>query len=72
VRDIADAHTLALGKEDAAGERIIISQGPWKIQDWIHASRKFGADVPAGDQSYDPIKATHYIRYDTSKASTIV
>ncbi|KAH6887185.1 D-lactaldehyde dehydrogenase [Coprinopsis sp. MPI-PUGE-AT-0042] len=35
VRDLADAHVLALEKEEAGGERIFISTGPLVWQDWI-------------------------------------
>ena len=34
VRDVALAHVLALQKEEAGGERIIISSGKWVWQDW--------------------------------------
>ena len=34
VRDVGLAHTLALGKPDAGGERLIVSAGPFKWQDW--------------------------------------
>ena len=34
VRDVALAHVLALQKEGAGGERIIISSGKWVWQDW--------------------------------------
>ena len=34
VHDVAAAHVLAIQKEAAAGERIIVSAGPYKLQDW--------------------------------------
>lgn len=34
VRDCADAHILALQKEEVSGERIIPASGPWNWQDW--------------------------------------
>lgn len=34
VRDVAKAHVLALEKEAAGGERIIISAGPFIWQQW--------------------------------------
>ncbi|KAH6916517.1 D-lactaldehyde dehydrogenase [Coprinopsis sp. MPI-PUGE-AT-0042] len=34
VRDLTDAHVLALEKEEAGGERIFISAGPLVWQDW--------------------------------------
>ena len=34
VRDVGLAHLLALQKQEAGGERIIISSGAWTWQDW--------------------------------------
>jgi nucleoside-diphosphate-sugar epimerase len=34
VRDLAEAHVLALEKESAGGERIIASAGQWVWQEW--------------------------------------
>ncbi|KAI6044391.1 hypothetical protein EDC04DRAFT_2938172 [Pisolithus marmoratus] len=35
VRDLAEGHRRALEKQEAGGERIIISAGPWRWQDFI-------------------------------------
>ncbi|KZT02608.1 NAD(P)-binding protein [Laetiporus sulphureus 93-53] len=72
VRDLADAHLLALQKEEAGGERIIISEGVFKWQDFVNAARKYGAKIPEGDTSYDIKTATHDIMYDTSKAARLL
>ncbi|EED86030.1 predicted protein [Postia placenta Mad-698-R] len=72
VRDLALAHVLAIQKEGAGGERLIISSGPWKWQDFTIAGRKIGAVIPAGNTSYDPAKATHLIMYDASKAPKVL
>jgi len=34
VRDVALAHILALEKEEAGKERIIVCAGSWRWQDW--------------------------------------
>ena len=34
VRDLAEAHALALETEEAGGNRIIVASGPYKWQDW--------------------------------------
>ena len=34
MRDLAEAHVLAIQKPEAGGERIIVSQGPFKWQDF--------------------------------------
>lgn len=72
VRDLALAHALALTKAPAGGERIIVSAGPYTWQDWINAARKVYPDTPAGDESYDPAKAVHLIKYDVAKADKIL
>ncbi|CCM04264.1 uncharacterized protein FIBRA_06433 [Fibroporia radiculosa] len=72
VRDLAEAHVLAIKRPEAGGERIIVSEGPWKWQDWVNVARELGADIPAGDESYDPAKTTHYIVYDTTKAGKLL
>ncbi|OSX58892.1 hypothetical protein POSPLADRAFT_1059984 [Postia placenta MAD-698-R-SB12] len=71
VRDLGDLHALALEKEEAGGQRLLISGGLWKWQDWVNASRKAGADVAPGDTTYDPKTTTHLTVYDVSKSSKI-
>jgi len=72
VRDLAEAHVLAIKTEEAGGERFIVASGPWKWQDWINAAKKCGVETSAGDDSYDPANAAHLVRYDTSKASRVL
>ncbi|CCM04261.1 uncharacterized protein FIBRA_06430 [Fibroporia radiculosa] len=72
VRDLAQGHVLAIQKEEAGGERFVVTQGPWKWQDWINAASEYGVTTSTGDDSYDPAKATQPIRYDASKASRVL
>ncbi|KAI0696062.1 NAD(P)-binding protein [Cerioporus squamosus] len=72
VRDIAQAHTLALLKPDAGDNRFIISAGPYKWQDFATAAHRFSDKLPAGVTSYDPSKATHLLQYDNRKAINIL
>jgi len=78
VRDVGLAHALALEKEEAGGERILITAGAWVWQDWLdcanslqptpipsHPSLPKG--TPGGGKG-----ATYLNRYDTSKASRIL
>ncbi|KAI0777496.1 NAD(P)-binding protein [Trametes elegans] len=67
VRDLALAHVVALTKPEAAGERIIVSAGPWKWQDFVSAAHRVDSSLPAGNTSYDPSKATHLIQYAPEK-----
>jgi len=60
VRDIAMAHALALEKEDAGGQRVIISAGSFIWQEWgmsIQSDHRCGAFLIVnlrefGDRSY--------------------
>ncbi|OSD07837.1 NAD-P-binding protein [Trametes coccinea BRFM310] len=67
VRDLALAHTLALQKPEVAGERIIISAGAWKWQDFVSAAHRLDSRLPAGNTSYDPTKAVHLVQYSSDK-----
>ena len=80
VRDLAEAHALAIEKEAAGGERIIVSQGVWKWQDFIDAANKISPPpklsqkLPVGNPgagSADP-STIHMMRYDTSKAARVL
>ncbi|TBU27343.1 NAD(P)-binding protein [Dichomitus squalens] len=67
VRDISQAHTLAIQTPAAGGERFIISAGPYKWQDFVSAAHRWSDKLPAGNTSYDPSKAVHVLRYDNRK-----
>ncbi|KAJ3559129.1 hypothetical protein NM688_g524 [Phlebia brevispora] len=72
VRDVAMAHVLAIQKEAAANQRIIVAAGPWKWQDWLNIARTLDDKLPAGNTSYDPAKAVHFIRYNSTKSTDIL
>ncbi|KAH9855693.1 NAD-P-binding protein [Lenzites betulinus] len=67
VRDLALAHVLALKKQEAGGERIIVSAGPYKWQDWVNAAHKLDPKISAGNTAYDPAKAAHLFQYSPDK-----
>ncbi|EFI28545.1 D-lactaldehyde dehydrogenase [Coprinopsis cinerea okayama7 len=75
VRDLADAHILALEKEAAGGERIIISQGPFVWQEWIDIARSIqpsplpNRKLPEG---FPDIKKSYDRNYDASKEKRIL
>ncbi|KAG5719285.1 NADPH-dependent methylglyoxal reductase GRE2 [Termitomyces sp. T112] len=78
VRDVAEAHTLALEKEAAGGERIIISAGSYVWQDWLDVARSLSPspipshpDLPVGFPGAGAT-AKPPVRYDTSKAQRIL
>ncbi|KIP01586.1 hypothetical protein PHLGIDRAFT_131196 [Phlebiopsis gigantea 11061_1 CR5-6] len=68
VRDVGLAHTLALEKEAAGGERIIIASEAYNWQDWVNAAHAIDPSLPAGNTSYDSATAAFPVKYDTSKS----
>ncbi|PCH42487.1 NAD(P)-binding protein [Wolfiporia cocos MD-104 SS10] len=72
VRDLAEAHVLAIKRPEAGGERILVASGEWKWQDWINAARSYGVPTSTGDDSYDSATAVHSMRFNTTKASQLL
>ncbi|KAN0101206.1 hypothetical protein V8E55_001190 [Tylopilus felleus] len=77
VRDLAEAHVLALEKTAAGGERIIVSAGLWKWQDFIDAANdvrpppKLSTTLPVGVRGAGKT-AKHVLFYSTAKADRIL
>ncbi|KAL0948587.1 hypothetical protein HGRIS_011146 [Hohenbuehelia grisea] len=75
VRDLADAHRLALEKADAGGQRIIVSAEAYVWQDWLDAANSLSPPpdrpLPKGRPGAGK-SAVHQIQYDTSKAQRIL
>jgi len=79
VRDIAEAHVVALEKPGAGGERILFAAEPYTWQDFIDAAKdvapSLGLDpskLSKGVSSYDPSKVTHHVYYSTEKRERIL
>ncbi|KAI0746584.1 NAD(P)-binding protein [Daedaleopsis nitida] len=72
VRDLALAHTLAISKQEASGERIIISAGSFKYQDFLNVAHAVYPQLPAGNTSYDPAKAVHMLTYAPQKQEKLL
>lgn len=72
VRDLADAHTLALQKEEASGQRIIISAEKYVWQAWANVAHKIDSRLPAGNPSADLSKANYVLVYNNSKGVKIL
>ncbi|KAH7914940.1 hypothetical protein BJ138DRAFT_1142976 [Hygrophoropsis aurantiaca] len=79
VRDLAEAHTLALEKEDAGSKRIIVSADLWKWQDFIDAANalspppKLSKPLPTGNPgagSSNPA-TVHMVRFNTDREKQI-
>ncbi|KAI0077589.1 NAD-P-binding protein [Panus rudis PR-1116 ss-1] len=72
VRDLGNASTVVLKKEEVGGQRFIVSAGPWKWQDWVNAARKISPAVPAGNEEYKSENAVHKIKFDTSRSERVL
>ncbi|EGN92981.1 hypothetical protein SERLA73DRAFT_163798 [Serpula lacrymans var. lacrymans S7.3] len=80
VRDLAEAHSLVLEKPEAGGERIIVSAGTWKAQDFIDAANTINPPVRLSQPlprgvfgAGSPNPATvHLLQFDNSKAGRIL
>lgn len=72
VRDLAVAHVLALKREEAGGERIIVSSGPWNWQDFVTAAHELEPALPAGNTSYNPATAVYHTCFDNSKSQRVL
>ncbi|KAG2365175.1 hypothetical protein BDR07DRAFT_1399625 [Suillus spraguei] len=81
VRDLAEAHAISLEKEAAGGERIIVSAGLWKWQDFIDAANAISPPpklatgaLPKGNPGAgtEHPSTVHLVYYDTAKAARIL
>jgi len=68
VRDLANAHVLAITTPEAAQNRVIIAAGAFKWQDWIAVVQEIHPAISAGNESYDPSTAVHFVDYDNAKS----
>ncbi|KAJ7595124.1 D-lactaldehyde dehydrogenase [Mycena floridula] len=77
VRDLAEAHSLALEKEAAGGQRIIVVFEPFVWQDWLDTANSFNPSpipshvLPKGHPGAGQ-KAVHSLVFDTSEADEIL
>jgi len=76
VRDLGLAHALALEKEAAGGERIIVSAGPFLWQNWVLSANALNPPIyenlSKGNTSYDPKKHLCFVKYNAAKADKIL
>ncbi|KAL4259848.1 NAD(P)-binding domain superfamily protein [Pleurotus pulmonarius] len=79
VRDLAEAHTRALERAEAGGERMIVCVEPFVWQDWIDAAQSLSPPVTLPPQHQLAVgvpgggkNAIHKIRFDTSKSARIL
>ena len=77
VRDVAEAHAVALEKEEAGGERIAISSPAVPNQEFIEAAKRAAVSlgiesVQTGVQNYDPTKGGNYVSWSKAKRDRIL
>ncbi|EIN05349.1 NAD(P)-binding protein [Punctularia strigosozonata HHB-11173 SS5] len=77
VRDLADAHRLAIEKDASGGERFLVTASPFKWQDFVDAANAITPSIydnlPKGRPGAGKgLEVEHLIRYDTSKAGRIL
>ncbi|KAF6748856.1 D-lactaldehyde dehydrogenase [Ephemerocybe angulata] len=76
VRDIAEAHVRAVEVEEAGGERIIVSEGTYRFQEWLDLANKVGAEIYPG-RSFPTAEVAEgesasAVYYDTAKEKRIL
>jgi len=77
VRDLAQAHVKTIQKEKAAGERIVISAGPYIWQEWIDVANALNpSPIPSrtlakGNPALSA-NAVYLVQYDTQKAAKLL
>ncbi|KAI6037909.1 hypothetical protein EDC04DRAFT_2082589 [Pisolithus marmoratus] len=80
VRDVAKAHCLSLEKQEAGGERIIVSSGLFKWQDFIDAANalspppQLSKPIPKGQPGSGTghPDTVHLVIFDTSKSDRVL
>ncbi|KAJ3501157.1 hypothetical protein NMY22_g19021 [Coprinellus aureogranulatus] len=77
VRDIAEAHVRSLEKEEAGGERIIVSSGSYIWQEWIDTVNKVAPDtvkdtLPKGFPELTASEVTHLVNFANAKSEKVL
>jgi nucleoside-diphosphate-sugar epimerase len=77
VRDLAKAHIVALEREEAGDERILVASPSTPNQEFIEAAKRAAAllgvaGVQTGVQNYDPANVTRVVRFSRAKRDRIL
>ena len=77
VRDVAEAHVVALEKEEGGDERIIVSASSVPRQEFIEAAKRAAIllgiqGVQMGVPNYDPAEAKDFVRFNEEKRDRIL
>ncbi|TEB26430.1 D-lactaldehyde dehydrogenase [Coprinellus micaceus] len=68
VRDIAEAHVRALEKEEAGGQRIVVSSGSYIWQEWFDVAKRRLPGFP----ELTPGDVTHLAKFDNAKSERVL
>ncbi|KAH6901040.1 D-lactaldehyde dehydrogenase [Coprinopsis sp. MPI-PUGE-AT-0042] len=75
VRDLADGHVLALEKEAAGGERIIVVAGAFVWQEWLDIANAIQPPLLSNHKlpvGFPSIERAYKLTYDTTKEKRIL
>ncbi|KAF5347603.1 hypothetical protein D9756_010684 [Leucocoprinus leucothites] len=75
VRDTALGHILALQKQEAAGERIIVCSGAYNWQEWLDVAstiQPYPLPNHLPEKGFPGLETTYMIQYDTAKEKRIL
>ena len=77
VRDVAEAHVVALEKEDVANERIIVTAPAVANQEFIEAAKRAAASlgikgIQTGVSNYDPAGPVRVVRFSDAKMNKLL
>ncbi|KAI9058008.1 D-lactaldehyde dehydrogenase [Trametes sanguinea] len=73
VRDFAKTQVESLLKEEAGGQRLIVTGHEFVWQQFIDVARKYTDKIPRGrPEAYDPSKVVFQIKYNSEKSRRIL
>ncbi|KAH6904342.1 D-lactaldehyde dehydrogenase [Coprinopsis sp. MPI-PUGE-AT-0042] len=75
VRNMAEGHVVALEKEEAKGQRIVISAGEFIWQEWVDLGYKFAPEILTGKtvfKGYPELPKVYHTIFDTTKEKEVL
>ncbi|KZV66765.1 NAD-P-binding protein [Peniophora sp. CONT] len=72
VRDVARAHVLAIQKDDAGGQRIIVSAGSHFWQELVDVANEMDPSLPFKGEAGATKDKPYVIQYDTSRMASVL
>ncbi|KAI0088794.1 NAD(P)-binding protein [Irpex rosettiformis] len=72
VRDLADGIIASLKKEEAGGQRIIVSADEYTWEQWVRAAHNIDNSIPDRMPEYDVDNVVHPITFDNTKSKELL